>query len=103
MTVKSLRERIAAGSLLSLLTGILIGALFVALIAAGTVGLNALTFLWVLILLIYAVKLAHGVDVLHVIGLLIGGLPVILLPTLSPGNVMDAGLLALALFVLTVR
>lgn len=92
-----------AGVLL-FLRGILIGMLFVALIIAGGISLNAATFLFVLLLLYFVIAITGAaINLLLLIGLLIGALLAFFVREVSPGSVMDAGLLALSLIVLVVR
>lgn len=73
------------GNILSLLYGVLMGAFGVGLALSGSLGATALTFVLIVLAIIFVlVKLVPAVSLVYVVGLIIGALLVIFLPALSP-------------------
>lgn len=81
-------------NILTLLYGVLMGAFGVGLLLSGALGATALTFVLVVLVLIFILsKLVPTVSMSYVIGLIIGALLVIFLPALSPAGLEPVQLL----------
>lgn len=81
-------------NILSVLYGVLMGAFGVGLLLSGALGATALTFVLIVLALIFILsKLVPTVSMSYVIGLIIGALLVIFAPALSPAGLEPVQLL----------
>lgn len=81
-------------SILTLLWGVLMGAFGVGLALSGSLGATALTFVLIVLAIIFVLtKLIPSVSLVYVIGLIIGALLVIFLPALSPASLAPVQLI----------
>jgi hypothetical protein len=81
-------------NILTVLYGVLMGAFGVGLALSGSLGATALTFVLIVLVLIFILsKLVPTVSMSYVFGLIIGTLLVIFVPALSPAGLDPVQLL----------
>lgn len=82
------------GNVLAVLYGTLMGAFGVGLLLSGALGATALTFVLIVLVLIFILsKLVPTVSLSYVVGLAIGAVLVVLVPALSPAALAPVQLL----------